>query len=46
MTFELLEQVITRREISQITVEQAIDKILLWLHEFNNQLVKPEAKPK
>ena len=44
MTVEPLEQVIKLWETGQITTEQAIGKVLLWLREFNNRLLKLEAK--
>jgi len=44
MSVESIEQVIKLWETGQITIEQAIRKILLWLREFNNRLAKLEAK--
>lgn len=44
MSVESIEQVIKLWETGQITPEQAIGKILLWLREFNNRLLKLEAK--
>ncbi|MFN8459801.1 MAG: hypothetical protein U0401_35000 [Anaerolineae bacterium] len=44
MTVEPIDQVIKLWETGQITAEQAIGKILLWLREFNNRLLKLEAR--
>jgi hypothetical protein len=44
MSVESIEQVIKLWETGQITAEQAIGKLLLWLREFNNRLLKLEAK--
>ena len=44
MTVEPIEQVIRLWETGQITIEQAIGKILLWLREHHNRLLKLEAK--
>lgn len=44
MTVEPIDQVIKLWETDQITAEQAIGKILLWLREFNSRLLKLENK--
>jgi hypothetical protein len=44
MTVEPIEQVIKLWETGQITPEQAIGKILLWLRELYNRLAKLETK--
>jgi hypothetical protein len=44
MIVEPIEQVIKLWETGQITIEQAIGKILLWLREHENRLSKLEAK--
>jgi hypothetical protein len=44
MSVESIEQVIKQWETGQITPEQAIGKLLLWLCELYNRLLKLEAK--
>ncbi|MCB0176514.1 MAG: hypothetical protein KDI02_21870 [Anaerolineae bacterium] len=44
ITFELITQVIKLWETGQITVEQAIGKILLWLRTHDRRLTKLEAQ--
>jgi hypothetical protein len=44
MTVEPIDQVIKLWETGQITPEQAIGKILLWLRELYNRLSKLENK--
>jgi hypothetical protein len=44
MTVEPIDQVIKLWETGQITIEQAIGKILLWLRTHDNRLSKLEAK--
>ena len=44
MTVEPLEKVIKLWETGQITPEQAIGKILLWLRELYDRLSKLETK--
>jgi hypothetical protein len=44
MSVESIEQVIKRWETGQISPEQAIGKILLWLGELYNRLSKLENK--
>ncbi|MCB9098733.1 MAG: hypothetical protein H6632_04265 [Anaerolineales bacterium] len=44
MTVEPIEQVIKLWETGQITVEQAIGKILLWLRTHDQRLTKLEAQ--
>jgi hypothetical protein len=44
MTVEPIEQVIKLWETGQITIEQAIGKILLWLREHDKRLSKLEAR--
>jgi hypothetical protein len=46
MSVEPLEEVIEHWETGQITVEQAIGKILVWLHRLETQLLKLEATPR
>jgi len=43
MSIESIEQVIKLWETGQITPEQAIGKILLWLRELYNRLSKLET---
>lgn len=44
ITFELITQVIKLWETGQITVEQAIGKILLWLRTHDRRLTKLETQ--
>ncbi len=44
MTVEPIDQVIKLWETGQVTPEQAIGKILLWLRELYNRLPKLENK--
>jgi hypothetical protein len=44
MSVESIEQVIRRWETGQITSDQAIGKILLWLRDHDNRLSKLETK--
>jgi hypothetical protein len=44
MSVESIEQVIKRWETGEITPEQVIGKILLWLLELNRRLLKLEAR--
>jgi hypothetical protein len=44
MSVESIEQVIKHWETGEITPEQAIGKILLWLRELYNRLLKLEAR--
>jgi hypothetical protein len=44
MTVEPIEQVIKLWETDQITPEQTIGKLLLWLRQFHLRLLKLEAK--
>ena len=44
MSVESIEQVIKRCETGEITPEQVIGKILLWLLELYRRLSKLEAK--
>lgn len=44
MTVEPIEQVIKLWETGQITLEQAIGKILFLLRDHDNRLLKLEAK--
>jgi hypothetical protein len=44
MSVESIEQVIKLWETGQITPEQAIGKILLWLRELCHRLAKLENK--
>jgi ribosome-binding protein aMBF1 (putative translation factor) len=44
MSVESIEQVIKRWETGEITPEQVIGKILLWLLELYRRLLKLEAK--
>jgi hypothetical protein len=44
MSVESIEQVIKRWETGEITPEQVIGKILLWLLELYRQLLKLEAR--
>lgn len=44
MTVEPIEQVIKLWETGQITPEQAIGKLLLWLRQLHHRLLKLEAK--
>ena len=44
ITFELITQVIKLWETGQITVEQAIGKILLWLRTHDRRLTQLEAQ--
>lgn len=44
MTVESIEQVIKLWETGQITPEQTIGKLLLWLRQLHHRLLKLEAK--
>jgi hypothetical protein len=45
MSVESIEQVIKLWETGQITPEQTIGKLLLWLRQLHYRLLKLEAKP-
>jgi hypothetical protein len=45
MSIESLETVMKLWETEQLTVEQVIGKILLWLHEHQKRLLKLESRP-
>ena len=44
MSVESIEQVIKLWETGQITTDQAVGKILLWLRDHDNRLSKLENK--